>query len=144
MKSNNPMKSNTISRSWLWIVCTIVLLIALDLLTKYLLYNQAIGSQFALLEPAMNYGISFSIQVPYMIVIPLSIIAVVAFLYLYRYKSFPLWAMILLVAGTMGNLYDRIVYSGVRDFLVFPDWFIFNLADVFLFVGILIVFVVSL
>lgn len=138
------MKSNNTSRSWLWIVCIIMLLIALDLLTKYLLYDQAIGSQFALLEPAMNYGISFSVQVPYMIVIPLSIMAVVAFIYLYRYKSFPLWAMILLVAGTIGNLYDRIVYSGVRDFFVFPDWFIFNLADVFLFVGVLIVFIVSL
>jgi lipoprotein signal peptidase len=41
------------------------------------------------------------------------------------------------MAGTLGNMYDRIVYDGVRDFLVMPDMFIFNVADVLLTVGML-------
>jgi len=40
-------------------------------------------------------------------------------------------ALGLIMAGTLGNLYDRLVFNGVRDFLYFHwiEWPVFNIAD---------------
>jgi signal peptidase II len=38
----------------------------------------------------------------------------------------------------VGNLIDRIVYGGVRDFLVMPGWFVFNFADVWISIGVVL------
>jgi lipoprotein signal peptidase len=41
-------------------------------------------------------------------------------------------ALGLILAGTLGNLYDRLVFNGVRDFLHWNylfDWPVFNVAD---------------
>ena len=42
-----------------------------------------------------------------------------------------------ILGGTIGNLYDRIVFGGVRDFLYFYyiEWPVFNIADCCLVVG---------
>ena len=46
-------------------------------------------------------------------------------------------ALGLILGGTVGNLYDRLVFGGVRDFLYFYkiEWPVFNVADCCLVVG---------
>lgn len=48
----------------------------------------------------------------------------------------------LIIGGAAGNLYDRLTYYAVPDFLDFHienyHWFTFNLADIFISVGIFI------
>jgi lipoprotein signal peptidase len=47
-------------------------------------------------------------------------------------------ALGLILAGTLGNLYDRLIFGGVRDFLhwyYLVDWPVFNLADCCLVLG---------
>ena len=47
-------------------------------------------------------------------------------------------ALGLILAGTLGNLFDRVVFGGVRDFLYYHHWFewpVFNVADCFLVCG---------
>lgn len=46
-------------------------------------------------------------------------------------------ALGLILGGTVGNFYDRVVFNGVRDFLHFTyiEWPVFNVADCCLVVG---------
>ena len=120
---------------WLNHSSAIILLISLfwiDLLTKYLFYDLQIYKNSYWIEPAMNLWISFSWNIPYFIVIPVSLVVLWVFLYLYHTNAFSKLVTSFLIAGTLGNMYDRIVYQWVRDFLVFPDMFIFNIADILL------------
>jgi len=48
-----------------------------------------------------------------------------------------IWGWSLLLAGAYSNLYDRIIYGGVIDYLA-SWWTIFNLADIFVGLGLII------
>ena len=48
----------------------------------------------------------------------------------------------LIIGGAIGNLYDRIIYKAVPDFIDFHikefHWFTFNIADIFISLGIIL------
>ncbi len=48
----------------------------------------------------------------------------------------------LIIGGAIGNLYDRIIYKAVPDFIDFHikefHWFTFNIADIFISFGIIL------
>ena len=50
-------------------------------------------------------------------------------------------ALLMITGGAFGNLFDRIYYSAVPDFLDFYfknfHWFIFNIADIFITLGVI-------
>lgn len=109
------------------------LLIMLDQWSKYFFYNLQYGAQTALLEPVLNTGISRSISFHIPSVLAISFIALVAFIRIYFKKILPWYMVALLIAGTIGNMIDRIQLNGVRDFLYPFSWFpIFNIADILL------------
>lgn len=85
------------------------------------------------------------------IFIIVSIIAVGAILRIFWRSAANAWplhvSLALILAGAIGNLYDRLVYSAVRDMLwLFPStrlWpWIFNLADAALVVGVIVVLII--
>ena len=45
------------------------------------------------------------------------------------------WGAVFILAGALGNLYDRILLGYVIDFLDFRVWPVFNVADSFITVG---------
>lgn len=129
-------------KSYWWIytlpLLYLSILLWIDLWTKYLFYNLELYKESYWIEPAMNLWISFSLNVPYFIVIPISLIVLWVFFYLYHTKAFSKIVTLLLISWTLGNVYDRLIYQWVRDFLVFPNMFIFNIADVFLTCGMIL------
>ena len=50
--------------------------------------------------------------------------------------------------GSLGNIFDRLYYSSVPDFIDIHfrgfHWFIFNVADIFITLGVLILIIVEL
>lgn len=93
------------------------------------------------LEYAENTGIAFSFPVPYIVLIPVSIIMIAGIL-AYGVRSFnisnPLTIAILgfITGGAIGNIIDRIFRGFVIDFIKVGPWPTFNLADAFLCIGI--------
>ena len=78
--------------------------------------------------------------------INLVIIGIVIYFYFYskdvRRNRLTFSAVVLVMGGALGNLYDRLLYGGVRDFIdvVIPlirfDYPVFNLADIFVVAGV--------
>ncbi len=54
----------------------------------------------------------------------------------------------IILGGSLGNLFDRLYYSAVPDFIDFNynnyHWFVFNVADIFISVGIMCLIFVEL
>lgn len=90
-----------------------------------------------------NPGIAFSIKLPYFVQIILTPALIMlgikfAFDYLDLNKKFVLVTLGLIAGGALGNFADRIIYKGVIDYLSFWHYPVFNLADIFIVVGIFI------
>lgn len=121
----------------------------LDQVTKYLAATYLsqpieIIPGFFRLTYAENTGVAWSFPIPQpalLIGVPL-IIAAISYIF---YKSFNLKhplaysAFALILAGSIGNYIDRIIFGHVIDFISVGTWPIFNLADAFITVGAFII-----
>ena len=70
----------------------------------------------------------------------ISIIVVVLVVMSYKSVGFKRYSLLMIVGGALGNLHDRIFSNAVPDFLDFHvgnfHWFIFNVADIFISLGV--------
>lgn len=131
-----------------WFFLSILLLLAADQLSKHLvrLWLQP-GDSFRILfflkfDHIQNRGIAFGMLgehagivafISSMIVLVLIVAALAA-----KDNGQVFWPLALLVAGSTGNLTDRFVRGSVTDFIHFPYWPAFNLADIYIVAGVLL------
>ena len=114
-------------------------LLVLDQLTKYLFFDKAYLADWPVFHPAFNTGVSWSVQIPIVIVILIAGLALWAFVVAYQRKYFNWLVLALLLAGTLWNLLDRVALQWVRDFIsVWSRFPIFNFADIYLNVGVIL------
>ena len=110
-----------------------------NFLNIILVWNSGIG--FGLL--------SFDSSIIYNFITTLIVLINIVILYL-ALKSNNLrgYLFIIILGGSLGNLFDRIYYSAVPDFIDLNynnfHWFVFNVADIFITVGIMCLILVEL
>ncbi len=101
-------------------------------LNFYLVWNTGIGFGLASMEANIYYHILTSIIV---------IINIGLIFFLMRFKTIYAYLIALIIGGSLGNLFDRIYYYAVPDFIDLHfgnyHWFIFNVADIFITAGII-------
>ena len=101
-------------------------------LNFYLIWNTGIGFGLVAMETNIYYHILTSIIV---------IINIVLIFFLMKSKGIYTYLFALIIGGSLGNLFDRIYYYAVPDFIDLHlgdyHWFIFNVADIFITVGII-------
>lgn len=114
------------------ILLTCILLIWVDQLTKHIFFNLWIWKDFSLIEPLLNNWISRWMHLPMVIILSVSIICILLFIYLFNKKYLTILDFSLLFAWTIWNLIDRVWLWWVRDFLSLWNFPVFNLADAFL------------
>ena len=94
-----------------------------------------------------NEGIAFGLlnfgnQLIYNLISSLiAIISLVILFLAFKNKNYSGYFFAMVFGGSIGNLYDRIKFSAVPDFIDLHynnfHWFIFNIADIFITIGIL-------
>ena len=139
------MKKNYLLKFFL-----IVLVIALDLVTKEIFYGQDITFIPQVIScrdvGALNTGGAWGIMgdSPWILVAFTFIFLVLVVVLEMKWKNDNMLysiALSFVVGGALGNLIDRIFLGGVRDFLFFEFWVdfpTFNVADSFLCVGVVL------
>ena len=104
-----------------------------------LIWNTGIGFGLFSTDPNLFYNLT-----------SLFIFLVVLFLFylIFRSNFFDKICFSIVLGGAVGNLYDRIVYFAVPDFIDFHvgdfHWFTFNIADIFITVGIILIIIKDL
>ena len=100
-------------------------------LNFYLVWNTGIGFGLASLEMNTYYHI---------LTLIIAVINIVLIFFLIKSKGIYAYLIALIIGGSLGNLFDRIYYYAVPDFIDLHvgnfHWFIFNVADIFITTGI--------
>ena len=127
----------------------------LDRLSKlYIIYLDKINngseiyqSKFLNIYLIWNEGIAFGLfslddKHLYNILTLIILIVIIIILYLVvKNKGFKRYSLIFILGGAIGNLFDRIFYKAVPDFIDFHienfHWFIFNVSDIFITIGVI-------
>ena len=103
-----------------------------DYLNFNLVFNTGIG--FGLFK--LNAGIYYNI-----LTIFIFFVILVLLFFMIKSKSSEKVFFSFIIGGALGNLYDRIIFKAVPDFIDFHikefHWFTFNIADIFISTGVI-------
>ncbi len=108
-------------------------------LNIYLVWNTGIGFGLASLEADFTYHLLTAV---------IAIINFILIIFLIKTKGAYEYLIAIILGGSLGNLFDRLYYFAVPDFIDFHygnfHWFTFNIADIFISFGVIMLIIKDL
>ena len=133
-----------------------LLLVLLDLLSKYIVFNYIDLYQFIKITYFFdithihNFGVSFGLFAGtfpslVLIFIGLFVTSFVIYLYISSRDTLERWGLFIIICGAIGNIVDRSINGYVIDFLYLHInqyyWPAFNFADIYISIGIIMIII---
>jgi len=140
----------------------VFLIFILDRFSKiYVLYLDKINyspelyqSKYLNITLVWNEGIAFGLlsfsqySLYNLLSLLIAIIVLIIFFMIIKNNNIKKYPLLIIFAGAIGNLYDRVSYKAVPDFIDFHigefHWFIFNVADIFISLGVFFMILIEL
>ena len=108
-------------------------------LNIYLIWNEGIAFGLLSFEKDNLYNILTALII---------IIILVLFVLITRSTGLKKYSLTMIIGGALGNVFDRIYSKAVPDFIDFHvgnfHWFIFNIADIFITIGVILMIFLEL
>ena len=116
--------------------------------------NEIFSSRFINFELIWNKGIAFGLfsldggMFYQLISLLIFFIVIILIYFILKSNGVEKFGFILILGGALGNLFDRIFYKAVPDFIDLHinsfHWFIFNIADIFITFGVICLILVEI
>jgi len=140
------------SGAWLRATLVVVVVVAVDQLTKHAVEDSIVPGEERRLLPGVqlvntrNHGVAFGFlpgsHLGVTIAVAVALVALLSYFALHAAQRLVWLPTGMLVGGALGNILDRVRHGSVTDFIKLPlGWPPFNLADASITLGILILFV---
>ena len=149
------MKINNLGKKFFVNSSLVILIFLIDRLSKiYVIYldkkflgSEIFSSKFLNINLIWNDGIAFGLfsfekifLYNFLTVFILIIILLIAYMVKIN-EGLKKYSLLMVLGGALGNVFDRLLNKSVPDFIDFHignfHWFIFNIADVFITIGVI-------
>ena len=140
----------------------IILIFLFDRITKiYVIYldkkilgSEIFSSNFLNIYLIWNEGIAFGLfsfnEKTFYNLLTTIILIIILIIFIMTIKSdgFKKYSLLMILGGALGNVFDRLYYKAVPDFIDFHignfHWFIFNVADIFITIGVFLMILLEI
>ncbi len=151
-----------LNKNFLTIILLTFLIFLFDRISKiYVLYlnkkflgSEIFSSKFLNINLIWNEGIAFGLlsfdEKIFYNTLTFIILIIILIIFIMLFKSYGIqkYSLIMILGGALGNIYDRIFYKAVPDFIDLHignfHWFIFNVADIFITLGIIFMIIIEI
>ena len=123
-------------------------------LDSTLLNSEIITSKFINIQLIWNEGVAFGLlafneKSFYNFITGFIVIIILTLIYfIWKTRGIEKYSFLIILAGALGNVFDRFLYSAVPDFIDIHyqnfHWFIFNVADIFITLGVILLIYVEI
>tara|TARA_B100001059_G_scaffold132718_1_gene132800 strand:- start:1270 stop:1767 length:498 start_codon:yes stop_codon:yes gene_type:complete len=140
----------------------IILIFILDRVSKvFVIYwtdknlvTEIFSSKFLNISLIWNEGIAFgffSFNQEYLynlLTLIILLVVCIVLVMIIKNEGYKKYALLMIFGGAIGNLYDRVFFKAVPDFIDFHigefHWFVFNVADIFISIGVFFMILLEL